>query len=387
MDESVEELQREVNRAVSLIRRGHAKEKIMGKIKTKIFPKEKILEMARCRIRAKSKFGKYAELLFFDEEGLRYSTPPEVAEYRAERLKSKSIADLGCGVGIQLLHFAAHAEKCVGVEKDGTRAKMAMFNAMAMGRENVEIIEGDVLDKSIAEKIDAETIFCDPARRPEEEHRRFETLSPNPVHVYSLYDGKIAFELPPLIHREEIKIEGEKEYTSLNFRLNRLALYTGTLAECDTSAISLPSRERIRNDDERKEVTKGKKIMNYIYEVDNTIVKARLMENLWGKLSFNGFLISESKRTLLSSDEIYASSFLKRYEVMKICDFSRSKINRELKKLDARKAIPRFSLSPAEYWKIRNSLEEGLKGERDYYIFRVGDRAIISQSSQRRGSA
>jgi len=379
----IEKIQKEVNKAVLMIRKGYPKERIIKKIKGGIFPKEKVFEMAKCRIKARKKFGKDAENLLFDEIGLRYATPPQVAEYRAKRIGAESVADLGCGVGIQLLYFARNAERCVGVERDDARAKMAMLNAMAMGLENVEVIRGNALESKIVGRIDEEVIFCDPAREPEEERRKFDTLSPNPMDIFTLYKGKkMAFEIPPRIHRSEIKIEGEKEYTSLNFRLNRLALYTGELARCDVSAISLPSEERVSNIEEEAEAMTGRKIMNYVYEVDGTIMKAGLLKNLLGKLSFDGYLISSSKRSLLSSDGIYSSSFLRRYEVMKTCNFSRSKINRELRKLEAGKAILRFSISPEEYWRVRNSIEEGFDGDKTYYIFRVGDRAVIARVSQ-----
>jgi len=378
----LEKIDKEVRKALKLIRKGYQKDYIMEKIKAIEFSKEKVYEMAKCRIKAKEKFGEMAEKLFFDEEGLRYSTPPIVAEYRAKRLKCKSIADISCGVGIQLSYFAKFS-KAIGVEIDGDRVKMAKLNAMVFGVD-VEIIQGDALSNEIFEKIDADCIFSDPSRKEKEEKRTFETLFPNPSKVYELYSkktGNIAFELPPQMKREEIKLQGEKEYTSLNFRLNRLALYCGDLATCNISAISLPSEERITNEDEKIEIGKGE-AMDLLYEVDNTIIKANLLPNLVGKLSFNGYILHEDKkRVLLTSSNDYKSAFLRKYEIIKICRFNFSEINKELKKLNAKKATLRFSIEPKEYWKIRNKIEEGLKGEKHYYIFKVNDLAIISSPS------
>jgi len=379
----LEEVDEEVSKAVDLIKQGFHRDFILKKIKAKFFSKEKIFEMAKCRIRARKKFGEMASYLFFDEEALRYATPPEVAEYRAKRVGGGIAADICCGVGMQLMYFSKYADKVIGVEIDKDRAKMAELNLMVFGAENFEIMEGDALSMEIFNKIYANSIFCDPSRKPEEKKRTFETLLPNPMKVYELYQKKtdrIAFELPPQMRREEIKIEGEKEYTSLNFDLNRLALYTRAFASCNISAVSLPSEERVTDEDDEVEIEEKSEVADYIYEVDRTIIKAGLLKNLAGKIGFDGFLPHfEERRTLLSSENKYISSFLRAYKVVESCKFEIDTINRVLKKCHAGKATPRFSIEPKEYWKVRNRIEDGLKGERRYYIFKVGGKAIIAE--------
>ncbi len=366
------EINEKVNKAVEFIRRGYTKEYILKKLGEK----EKIFEIAKCRIKAKKKYGILANKLFFDEDGLRYSTPPIIANYRANRLKSNKIADVGCGVGVQLLYFALKSKEAVGIEKDAFRAKLARLNAIAMKIKNVEIIEGDALNI----EVDADCIFSDPSRK--EGRKTFESLSPNPFKIYKMYKekvDKIAFELPPYIPKKEIKLIGEKEYTSLDFKLNRLALYTDELAECDVSAISLPSMERVTDLDDKIKLEKSNKLLNFLYEVDDTIIKAELLENLAGKISFNGKVLQlEKRRTLLTSSDEYETAFLKKYEIKCICNFEIYKINRILKKLNAKKATLRFSIEPKKYWEIRNKIEEGLKGDIHYYLFKLKDKAIIA---------
>ncbi len=378
----IKKIDKEVNKAVRLIRRGYNREYIIEKINGIYFDKEKIFEIAKCRIKARKKFGELAEKLFFDEEGLRYATPPIVADYRARRIKGDVVADICCGVGIQLIYLSKYAEKAIGVEIDCFRAKLAMLNAMIMNTK-IEVIKGDALSKKIFDKIDADCIFCDPSRKEKEEKRKFETLFPNPLKVYNLYSSKtnrIAFELPPQISREEIKIEGEKEYTSLNFSLNRLALYTGELAECDTSAVSLPSGERITDLDGKIKLKKTDKAFEYVYEVDRTIIKAGLLENLAGKVGFDGYIIQiDKRRGLLTSSSEYKSAFLRKYVVVAECNFDYHKLNRILKKLGAEKATLRFSVEPEKYWEIRKKIEEGLEGEKHFYIFKVGNKVLVAE--------
>jgi 16S rRNA G966 N2-methylase RsmD len=375
--------EKSIEKALELIRRGYSKEKILRKVRGFLFSSEDIYEVARCRIKAREKFGEIAEKLYFDEIGLRYSTPRVVAEYRADRLRCESIADISCGIGAQLLFFAMKCGKVYGVEIDRRRALLARLNARVLNLGNVEIIEGDALSNEVVKKLgDAEVVFSDPARPPQENLRTLESLKPNPILVHEIYRSitqKIAFELPPQLPPERIQLVGEKEYTSFNFRLNRLALYTGELAECKVSAISLPSRERVRDEDEEIEVERASKLGSLIYEVDPAVVKAKLLPNLLGKLSFPAKIVCLGKRTLLTSDEVVNSEFLRRYSVLKELRFEIGALRDSLRELNAGKVTLRFSLPPSEYWGVRKRIEEGLDGERWVYLFKIDDKAVIAE--------
>ena len=384
-----EEMNSIINEVVRLIRKGYSRGKIISEMveDTEIFTKEKLFEIAKCRIKAKKKFGDLANKLFFDEEGLRYSTPPEVAEYRAERLRSGVIADVSCGVGIQAIYFAMVSERVIAIEKDPVRIELAKLNAESLGVENIDFIYGDATSKKIIDRIKADTVFSDPARRPEEQIRTLETLEPSPIKIYKIYrevTDRIAFELPPQISKENITIDGEKEYTSLDFRLNRLALYTGALKSCEISAISLPSKERVTDNDEKINLEVRETPLRYIYEVDPTIVKANLLENLAGKIEFDGYLLMEGKRrTLLTSKKEYDSSFFRCYNLLDFCKFDLSEIKDSLRDLDAGKVTLRLEIDPKEYWGFRKEIEKGLSGDRKVSLFRIGDYAMIVEDDYR----
>lgn len=371
-----------VNKAKLLIQNGLKKNQIVHKVKGELLPPEDIYEVAKYRIKAKEKFGDLADKLYFDEWGLRYSTPRLIAQYRAERLKCNTIADISCGVGAQLLFFAGVCDKAYGVEIDKKRALYARLNAKALGLNNLEIIKGDAFNDDVVDRIsDADVFFSDPSRPPEEKVRGVDNLEPNPLKVFEKYKdlGDVAFELPPQMPPQRVPLEGEKEYTSLNFKLNRLALYTGGLASSDRSAVSIPSLERVSNEDEAHNVEGSGKIKSFLYEVDNTVLKAELLPNLLGKLDFEaGLAQSGSRRTLLTADEERDSAFLRKYEVLEVTEFSISTVKEALKELGAGKVTLRFSLDPSEYWNVRNALEEGLKGDRWMYLFKIGDKSVIT---------
>ncbi|MDF2956145.1 MAG: tRNA/tmRNA/rRNA uracil-C5-methylase [Candidatus Alkanophagales archaeon MCA70_species_2] len=379
-------IESEVSKAITLIKRGFSRERVLKSL-SKDVPPELIYEVARCRLKAKEKFGALAERLFFDEEGLRYATPAIIAEYRAKRLKCDVIADVSCGVGAQLIFFALSCRKAYGVELNRDRAKLAALNVASLGLENVEVVIGDATSNTVAQRLeDAEVVFSDPSRPPGEKVRTIENLQPSPLKIVEKYrktTENLAFELPPQMPPARVGrwLSGEKEYTSLNFQLNRLALYMGALAECKVSAVSLPSGERVTCEDATFMPKTAAKPRAFIYEVDPTVIKATLIKNLLGKLELEAEVLSEDKRrTLLTSDEEVSSAFLRQYKVLEFVDFGVEPVVKALKRLNAKKVTLRFSLPPSEYWNVRKRFEEGLSGgERWIHLFKIGDKALLAE--------
>ena len=180
--------------------------------------------------------------LVFSEEDLRWATPEIVADYRAKRLKCKIIADIGCGIGLQSFSLAKYCQKVYAVEIDKEKLEKAKENAKILGIKNIVFINGDALNpKIIAQLKDAEIIFCDPERLPQETVRSTETIKPNIselLNKYSKITDKIAIEFPP--QTKEIPLQCEKEYISVEGVLNRLTLYFGDLQQTPKSVILLP---------------------------------------------------------------------------------------------------------------------------------------------------
>jgi hypothetical protein len=381
------ELKEAVEFCIRRIKRGYSRERILRELKgyvkagPSILDSKDIFEIAKNRIRAKKKFGELANLLFFDDDGLRYSTPPPVAEYRAKRLKAASIADVSCGVGAQLIYFSKESGRATGVELNEKRAFLARLNLNAMNLE-AEIIVGDALSDEVVKKIDAEVVFSDPSRPPEESVRSLKNLEPPPERViekYSRLTERIAFELPPQLPPGRIKLRGEREYTSLNFRLNRLALYRNDLAECRVSAITIPSLERVTDEDETLEPGRNGS-GDFLHEVDFTVIKAGLLPNLLGKMAMEAnIIIDDGKRVILTSNSFCDSAFVRNYYIEEICSFNSNEISKELKELKAGKVTLRFSIPSSEYWTVRKKLEDGLSGEEHFHLFKKGDRAFIAR--------
>ncbi|WP_457742662.1 methyltransferase domain-containing protein [Thermococcus sp.] len=380
LEEITEEKIRE---AVELIRRGFDEKKLRARLGKDW---ELIVEIARARIKAKDKFSR--DDLWMDMEGLRYATHEIVAKYRAERLREfgvKSIADVYCGIGIQLIFYAMNVEKAYGIDIDPLKIEFARRNAEKYGVE-IEFINADSLSEETVEKVDAEVIFSDPARPPEMPERRLEDLLPSPLKIYDAYKSKtdaFIFDLPPQMRREKVPWKGEFEYIDLHGHLNRLTFYTEPLAKAERSAVILPSGVRLESRPELEKVVEWtEKPAQYLYEIPQAIDYADLLNELFHELSANAkMLLREKRRVLATGDEPIKSPYLKRtYSVVAVLPFHPVRINDLLRKEGFGRATLKMSISQEEYWRIRKRIEAGLKGEKRAFVFKVGEKAIIAEA-------
>ena len=374
-----------VRTAEEMIRKGYDEKKIRRALGLSEEEFKLALEVARARIKAREKFSRTD--LWFDLEGLRYATHEIVAEYRGRRLKEQgveSIADVSCGVGIQLIFFAKHGIRAVGVDIDPLKIEFARRNAEKYGV-NIEFLVGDSLNPDIIEKIDAKVIFSDPARPPEVPERNLEDLLPSPLKVYEAYKEKaeaFIFDLPPQIRREKVPWKGEFEYIDLYGHVNRLTFYTEPLAKAERSAVILPQGARLESNPELENIVDETETPErYLYEIPQAIDYADLINELFHKVKGElKLLLREKRRILATGDEEIKSEYFKRsYVVVATMPFHPVRINDFLRKEGYGRATLRMSVPEEEYWRIRRKIEQGLKGEKRAFVFKVRDLAVIAE--------
>ena len=370
--------------AEELIRKGFDRKKLRARLGENW---ELIAEIARARIKAKDKFSRTD--LWMDLEGLRYATHEVVAKYRAERLGElgiRSLADVSCGIGIQLIFYAMEVEKAYGIDIDPLKIEFARRNAERYGVDNIEFINADSLAPETVEKIDAEVIFSDPARPPEMPERRLEDLLPSPLKVYKAYSSKtdaFIFDLPPQMRRERVPWKGEFEYIDLHGHLNRLTFYTEPLAKAERSAVILPAGVRLESDPNLENIVEWtEEPGQYLYEIPQAVDYADLLNELFHVLNGNAkMLLREKRRVLATGNEPIKSPYLKRtYSVVAVLPFHPVRINDLLKREGFGRATLKISVPQEEYWRIRKRIEAGLKGDERVFVFKVGERAIIARA-------
>ncbi|MBP1910830.1 methyltransferase domain-containing protein [Thermococcus stetteri] len=380
LEEVTEEKIRE---AKELIKKGYDERKLHTRLGKDW---ELIVEIARARIRARDKFSR--DDLWMDMEGLRYATHEVVAKYRAERLKEfgvESIADVSCGIGIQLIFYAMKVERAYGIDIDPLKIEFARRNAEKYGVSNIEFINADSLLPETVERVNADVVFSDPARPPEVPERNLEELLPSPLKVYEAYKKKaeaFIFDLPPQMKREKVPWKGEFEYIDLFGALNRLTFYTEPLAKAERSAVILPAGVRLKSDPSLENIVEWtERPGEYLYEIPQSVDYADLINELFHRLPVEAkMLLREKRRVLATGNEPVTSPYLKRtYSVVGVFPFHPVRINDFLRREGFGKATLRISVPESEYWRIRKKIEENLKGERRAFVFKVGEKAVIAE--------
>ncbi len=377
-----------VRKCVRLIRNGYSRSKILDKLsgyKIK-FKKQKLMfdlndiyEIAKCRIKIKDKFS--VKNLYFDEYGLRYSTPEIIGKYRAQKIRDLKIADVSCGAGMQAIFYSFTNEYVLGIDINPKRVEFARRNATAYGATNVEFHIGDCFSSEIIHRTkNFDVIFSDPARKESEPERSLETLIPSPVKIIEKYsaDRDYIFDLPPQISKSKIPDGWEKEYISVNHKIKRLTVYTNSLYKHDRVAISLPQGEMLVSD-EPDYVNLSEDIGEYIYVVDEAVYYGELFEALRKKMNESIWYIRRAKRrSIASSSALVKSAFLEPYRVLGISgDLSSSILT--LKKNDAGKVTLRMDIQPESYWSTRKKIEGELKGSKHLYLFQLGQKYVTAE--------
>ncbi len=344
---------------IKRIRSGYDKNSI---IKNNDYGNE-IYEIARARIKVSKKFSKYNDL-FFDEYSASYSTPEIPGIYRSNRLKNSDILDFGSGAGMQDIFFSMKSH-VTGIEIDENRYLMAELNKMAYGS-NAEFINADA--NSFLKNFDG-IVFSDPLRPKTSSERSINELIPNPLNIISKYKNSYVFDLPPQMSWEEIKIPGEKEYISVNGRLNRLTVYSNDLSLSESSAVILPENIIIRGKpcDYKFEKTDVKK---YIYVPDVSIMYARLLKEI---SDYDlGMINYDKRRYVLTSNNFYQDFPGASYNVLFTA--YKADVLKKLRENNAGRVFFRFNID--DYYNEKMKIEKELNGFNDIYIFSTDDLLI-----------
>lgn len=332
---------------------------------------------------------KFSIPIFTCRDGLRFATPEVVARYRARRLKTDILADISCGIGGQAVFFARECRHVYGIDLDGDKLECARKNAGLYGIDNITFIEGDALSpRVIAQVADAGIIFSDPARPPAEKTRQILSLSPGLPMVMDAYKditNRFAFEAPPQMTPERIDFDCEREYLSVDGKLNRLTLYFGPLKLCETSAVVLEGDDFYRL--ESGSLIKASELIildepeTYAFEPDPAVVKAGLLGELAAGLDhMAAFVPMDAKRGLLTSETPLNSTFFRnRYKILGRLSLDCSRINRFLMENDIGKAVIRFKAAPDRYWDVRNTIESGLTGKKVAHLFKKAGLVYICE--------
>ena len=137
----------------------------------------------RLRRRAHDRLGPWAAEMVLEEEALQQATRRDVALYRAARLAQRlgtaradsdlTIADIGCGLGIDARALAEAGLRVIAIERDPWRAEAAEVN-LAAHSSRVRVVGGDAQSTASSVLDSCDAAYVDPARRAHAGPRRID---------------------------------------------------------------------------------------------------------------------------------------------------------------------------------------------------------------------
>src|SRR6187431_2283697 len=312
----------DVTRAVSRLRAaGHSPDLVSA-----------VVTQARLRVRARPKFGEFAERMLFTTAGLEQSTRLSIAARHAGRFRDAgmtSVADLGCGIGGDALGFAGLGLRVVAVDADEVTAAIAAYNlapfadAVTVRHATAEAVaprsSGEAGDAaSDFPKVDA--YWLDPARRTaghsETSRTRPEDWSPALDWVFDLARRVPAgVKLGPGLDRDLIPDDVEAQWVSADGSTIELVLWSGALARAGVRRAALVVRG-----DTAAELTAGadaadepvRALGAFVHEPDGAVIRARLIGDVARSLEA-GML--DERIAYLTSDAALTSPFVQSFRV------------------------------------------------------------------------
>ncbi|WP_026818742.1 class I SAM-dependent methyltransferase [Arthrobacter castelli] len=290
-----------------------------------------VLSQARLRMRARSKFGPFADNMLFTQAGLEQATRLNIAARHAQRFVSaglENIADLGCGIGADSMALATLDCQVTAVEIDETTAAVATMNLMPW--RSVSVVNADAAEVDL-DGFDG--VWLDPARRTTTSsgtNRIFdpEGFSPPLSFVERLADtGKaVGVKLGPGIPHESIPAGCEAQWVSSNGEVAEAALWFNALAREGVrrsalvlyadGAAELSSGVDYHPGAEDVEVGVAGK---YLYEPDGAVIRAGLVADLSRQI---GGRLMNDQIAYITADTLEDTPFARAYKVKEVLPYN-----------------------------------------------------------------
>lgn len=275
------------------------------------------LTQARLRVRAEAKFGDLAARMYFTPDGLEQATRLAVATHRAARLEAyaaRSLVDLGCGVGGDLIAAARAGLTCAGVDIDPVRVAVAEANLAALDLPGAVV----VADATTVDPSPFDVAFADPARRGAR-GRTFDVddWTPPWSFVERLLRRDSCVKVAPGIPHDLVPAGVEAEWVSDRGEVKEAALWSGGLATTARRATVIGDGGLATvTDEDAPALGEGvdvRPVGRYLYEPDGAVVRAGLVTAV--AAAVQGGLVDEHI-AYVTGDAAYRSPIARGYEVL-----------------------------------------------------------------------
>ncbi len=277
-----------------------------------------VVGQARLRVRARAKFGPFADRMLFTRAGLEQATRLAVAARHAGRFRAAgmaSVADLGCGIGGDAMGFAGLGLRVLAVDADEVTAAIAAYNLAPFGDE-VSVRCGTAEEFDVS-SVDA--VWLDPARRTGDRRTNHEEWSPPLEWVLPLAARVDAgVKLGPGLDRALIPDDVEAQWVSADGSTIELVLWSGALARGGVRRAALVMRgdaawELTAPADAPDEPVRA--LGEFVHEPDGAVIRARLIGEVARTLDAG--MLGE-RIAYLTSDAALTSPFVQSFRVREV---------------------------------------------------------------------
>ncbi|MBN2854594.1 hypothetical protein JXK06_03655 [Patescibacteria group bacterium] len=244
------------------------------------------------REKAEGKFSR-SEKMFFTSLGLEQSSSEKISNYIAERFRSDwRVADLGCGIGGNLLALAQKSKKVFALDDDKITLTCAKLNAKVYELENkIEFFNLKAEEFIGSEKMkNIQAVFLDPARDREGKTKTRSILNSRPNLLEILPEifkitKNVAVKISPAFDWQEISLlpeDPELEVISENNTCKVAILWFGELKKFKRSLACFRNNgDYFFNSDKgylevQSEIEEGQP--KFLFEPDKAFIKSGLSE-------------------------------------------------------------------------------------------------------------
>ena len=353
-----------------------------------------VLTQVDLRARAARRWGIPVDDLWLTRDGLEQASRPAVAAWRARRLADagvRTIADLGCGLGLESRAFAAAGMQVTAIELD---AEVAVFAAANLRGTDAQIVVGDLTVMDLPE---CDAYFVDPARRDPSAPRSIDGLSgqrvADPEHwsppwswVCALDKPRVVAKVAPGIAHDVIPDSASVTWVQCDGDLVEASVWFGELAaHARRTSIAIVNDvvvdEMNADDDERADVGT---INEFLYDVNGVVTRAGLVTQLAAPLGAHRI---DERLGFLSSPTLVHTVFASAYRVVESMPFDAKRVVDALRKLDAGNLTIVKRAFAADTELLRTQWMRKLNGTQEFVVVltRIGDQptAIITRALSR----
>ena len=294
-----------------------------------------VLSQSRLRAKAVGKFGEFAERMLFTDAGLEQATRLRVAALHAGRFaglaaaltRAPRVADLGCGIGGDAMALAAMDLPVVAVDADEVTATVASFNLAPFPNASALHADAEAVDLA-----DFDAVWLDPARRTSGHSNttrltRSEDYSPSLDFAYLLAARlPLGMKLGPGHDRDQIPVDAEAQWVSVDGQLVEMGLWFGALARpgIRRSALLLTTGnvQELTAAGDSDDAPVGE-LGSYVYEPDGAVIRARLIGDL--ARSLDARMLSDGI-AYLTNDTLRPTPFASAFRVLETLPFDEKKL-------------------------------------------------------------